>query len=138
MNVQVQFGEPRNVTPGDLDGVIVRFPFTVIKPGKGGRKDVTTEHRIDVDISGTLYSIWGFGRFHDPQIPDAAIRTLFQFGREEVEHKLKEGTLADHQEVRLYTSSQPNENPYDITKIESPVGSTMVVRISNLLINPPR
>lgn len=128
MNVQVQFGEPRDITPGDLDGVIVRFPFSVTKPGQGARKDITTEHRIDVGISGTLYSIWGFGRFHDPRIPDAAIKTLFQFGKEEVERKVKEGTLEDHQELRLYTSSQPNENPYDVTKIESPSGSTVIFR----------
>lgn len=129
MNVQVQFGEPQDVTPGDLDGVIVRFPFTVTKPGQGARRDTTTEHRIDVGISGTLYSIWGFGRFHEARIPDAAVRTLFQFGKEEVEQKLKAGTRTEHEELRLYTSSQPNENPYDVTKIESPVGSTMVVRV---------
>ena len=129
MNVQVQFGESRDVTPGDVDGVIVRFAFTLTRPGSGARNDVVTEHTIDVGISGTLYSIWGFGRFHDRRIPDAAIRTLFQFGREEVERKLKDGTLSEHEEIRLYTNSQPNESPYDVAKIESPAGSTMVVRI---------
>lgn len=129
MNVHVQFGKPRDITPGDLDGVIVRFPFTVTKLGQGARNDITTEHRIDVGISGTLYSVWGFGRFYDPRIPDAAIKTLFQFGKEEVERKLKEGTLEDHQDLRLNTSSQPNENPFDVTKIESPVGSTLAVRV---------
>lgn len=129
MNMQVRFGEPRDITPGDLDGVIFRFPFMVTESGQGAGKDITTEHWIDVGISGTLYTIWGFGRFHDPQIPDAAIKTLFQFGKEEVERKLEQGTLEDHQELRLHTSSQPNDNPYDVTKIESPVGSTMVVRI---------
>jgi hypothetical protein len=129
MNVQVQFGEPRDITPWVLDGVIVRFPFLVTKSGQGARKDITTEHWIDVGISGTLYSFWGFRRFHDPRIPDAAIKTLFQFGKEEVKRKLEEGTLTDHQELRLYTSSQPSANPYDVARIESPVGSIMVVRV---------
>lgn len=94
--------------------------------------DVTTEHRIDVSISGTLYSIWDFGRFHDPRVPDAVIKTLFQFGREEIEQKIKEGMLEDHQELQLYTSSQPNNNPYDVTKIEFTVGTTVVVHDPHL------
>ena len=130
MDVQVQFGEPRDITPGGLDGVILRFPFTVIRPGQGALKDITTEHRIDVGISGTLYSTWGFGRFHDLRIPEAAIKTLFQFGKEDIERKLKEGTLSDHEEVRLYTSSQTNKNPYDVKKIESPIRAIMTVSIS--------
>lgn len=131
MDLIVQFGDPQNITPSDLDGVVVRYPFTVTYPGKDARKDKVVQHQIDVWISGTLYSMWGFGRFFLQHQPMEAIKTLFQFAKEEVVSKLKSGTLKDHEEIKLFTSSELKENPYDVEKIKYPSEPSFVVSVEN-------
>lgn len=131
MDITVKFGKPKNVTPGGLDGVIVRFPFTVIKPGRGALKDKIEEHIIDVSISGTLYSMWGFGRFFLDHQPPDAIKTLFQFSWEKIKEKLKDDTLDEHEEVVLYTSTELKENPYDVNKIKFPTETSFIVSVQD-------
>ncbi|MCC5907028.1 MAG: toll/interleukin-1 receptor domain-containing protein [Balneolaceae bacterium] len=128
MNLIVQFGNPRNISPGDLDGIIIRFPFTITYTGKGARKDEVKQYRIDVGISGTLYSMWGFEHLFESEQPINVIKTLFQFAKDEIENKLQSGTLSEHEEIMLSTS-EFKENPYDVKKIKYSSESSFVVTI---------
>lgn len=131
MELKVQFENSEDITPADLDGIVVRFPFTVIRPGMGALRDKISKHRIDVCISGTLCSMWGFGRFFSQYQPPEAVKTLFQFAKKVVESKLKSGTLTEHEEIKLQTSQQPKENPYDVEKIKYPSESIFTVTVQD-------
>ena len=66
--VYFKFGTPQDVTNSGHDGMKIKFPFQVIEPGKGARRDKVTEHSIIVDIVGTMLATWGLGRSgSDPQ-----------------------------------------------------------------------
>ena len=129
MKATVEFGQPRDVTPGDLDGVIIRYPFSVTWEGDGARRDTVTQHKISVSISGTLVAMWDFGRFFDAQRSTPLVRTLFEYARQDVLQKVEEGRLGEHEELELYTNTAPNKNPFDPNKIPNPVGARYIIEL---------
>ena len=133
MKAKLEFGRPRDVTPGDLDGIIIRFPFEVTRLGEGALRDRVTQHEITVSISGTLVSMWGFGRFLEANQSQPLVKTLFEFARQDVVSKLEEGRLGEHEELRLYTNTAPKENPFDPARIDEPAGAVYTVD----LLPPP-
>lgn len=129
MQVTVEFGKYRDVTPGDLDGVKIMFLFQVIRPGKGALRNQISEHRITIGISGTLYAIWDFGSPFEGKYPSDAIKTLYAFAKRVVEEKLKSQSLEDVEEHLLYTNEFPDGNPFDPQKIENPEGAKFTVNV---------
>jgi len=73
--------------------------------------------------------MWGFGRFSEAGQSPALVKTLFEFARQDVIGKLEEGRLGEHEELRLYTNTAPNENPFDPTRISEPAGATYTVEL---------
>ncbi len=125
MNLQVRFGKPRDVSPNDLNGVVIRYPFAIRKVGQGALRDTVTEHMVDVKISGTLFIQWRFGSLNRPidhlqNLP--FLKTLFEFARNEVESNLRAETLKKDIKITLHTGNMPAANPYDPEKIPNPDG----------------
>lgn len=109
---------PTNGTPPCLDGVILRFPFTVTHLGQGALKDSHNEHHVSVEISRTLMAMWGFA--HDDSDHSDLQKTLFEFARREAIGLLLNGLLGEHHEIRLMTNTAPPRNPFDPAKIPDP------------------
>ena len=124
MTVTIQFGEPYDVTPGGHDGTKVAFPFTVTRPGSGAKRDVTTQHRVIVDISGTRSTIWGFGR--NPNAVAEMAPTLFEYARPAVFDALVDETLKEGESIRTSVNAE-GEYPFDPAKLMEPNGATYEV-----------
>lgn len=122
MKIEITFGKPRDIGPNDLDGVIIRFPFTVREIGKGASRDIVSEHRVAVQISGTLIAVWGLGTRSGPTKNTDLIKTLFEFARRYVETTARAGTLKKDQQIDLHTANSPSENPFAPSKIPNPEG----------------
>lgn len=120
MSLDVSFGSPWNASSPGLDGMVVAFPFTVRKTYGDARQAVVSDHLLKVSISGTLSTLWGFGRLGLSN--DQLVKTLFAFGRREVAESLEQGSLGETVEVSLNTSSAPIKNPFDTDSIEDPDG----------------
>lgn len=129
MIAQIDFGHPRDVGPNDLDGVVIRFPFTVHRVAVGARQDTITEYTVDVKIGGTLFPMWGLGLKTDPLQNPPLIKTLFESAREEVVSKLQAGTLQNDFKITLQYGSVPDQNPYDLAKIPNPDGFSFRLEI---------
>lgn len=130
MEIQVTFGKPKDISPNDLDGIIVRFPFTVREIGGGASRDKVSEHRISVKISGTLLVVWGLGPRSGSIKNMALVKTLFEFARRQVQASLRAGTLKKDQQIDLHTANSPSENPYDPEKIPNPENYTLETSLS--------
>ncbi|MCH7640003.1 MAG: hypothetical protein IH855_11165 [Bacteroidetes bacterium] len=109
---------PKDGTPHGLDGVILRFPFTVTQIGRGALKDTHSEHSIAVEISRTLMAMWGFSYDALDQLDFQ--KTLFEFARREAIGLLVDGLLDECHEIRLMTNTAPPRNPFDPAKIPDP------------------
>lgn len=129
MVVTVKVDSPQDAGPPDLDGVILVFPVEVTWPGEDLRKDKISLHRVEVSISGTLYSMWGFGRFDRP-IPEDAIKTLFAFAKEKIEQRLRSGSFSEFEQVKLHTGFR-EENPFDMEKIDFRSDATFTVTVQD-------
>ncbi len=127
MKVEIIFEKPRDITTPGLDGTVIRYPFAVRYIGEGALQDEISHHSVDVSISGTLSSMWGFGRFGDPG--DALLKTLFQFGLQHINDKLQAGELEDNERFDLRTNTAPSTNPFHPSKIPSPAGFTSQIEI---------
>jgi len=128
MVVTVNVDAPRDATPPDLDGVILVFPVEVTWPAEGFRKDETSQHKVEVSISGTLFSMWGFGHFFERPIPEDAVKTLFAFAKEKIEQRLRSGSFSEVEQVRLHTGFR-EDNPFDVEKIDFPADVTFAVKV---------
>ena len=118
--VNLKFGTPQDVTNPGHDGMKIKFPFQVIEPGGGARRDKVTEHSMVVDIVGTLLETWGLGRSgSDPQ---SVMPYLFEYAREAVVEKLVEGSLAHRHEVSVHGANESYQNPFDPNKLTKPDG----------------
>ncbi len=122
---QVAFGKPVNATPPGLDGVVISFPFSILRIGRGALRDTVTQHKIRVSISGTLLTMWGFSRSNESN--NVLVRTLFEYARQSVRTKLSDGTFMENEQIEVDTTSAPKRNPYDPSKIPNPEGVTIEI-----------
>ena len=131
MNLDLTFQEPRNVTPPELDGLVLRFPYTITRVGEGALKDETTSHSIDVLISDHLLLGWGYPGigtdFHVRENRGALTKILFEFAKDKVVKSAKEGVLADLDGIDLLGTNAPATNPYDHRKIPYPEGFSVQI-----------
>jgi len=127
MRATITFGRLGNVGPSDLDGVTLRYPFTVRTIREGADKDMVSSHSVTVQISGSLQTMWGLGDNIKPLENTPLIGTLFEYARREVESKLKAGNLQQHSRIDLHSGNSPAANPYDPAKIPEPIGFSFEV-----------
>lgn len=119
--VYLKFGTPQDITNPGYDGVKIKFPFQVIEPVQGARRDKVTEHSMVVDIVGTLLKTWGLGRSgSDPQSVESH---LFEYAREAAIEKLVEGSLAQRHEIEIHGANESYQNPFDPNKLTKPNGA---------------
>ena len=128
MKIEIKFEEPQDVTTPGLDGTVVLFPFSVKQIHEGALRDEIFHHGVAVSISGTLQAMWGFTR-RDP-LDYELTKTLFEFARQHVISKVKQGRLDRRESVDLNTNTAPKSNPYDVGKILDPFGATVKVDLS--------
>ncbi|MCK4597128.1 hypothetical protein KAU04_03780, partial [bacterium] len=115
--------------PSDRDAVEYRFPFAVIDSsliGKPEEESETSHHSIKVTITGTLAACWGFGRTESDPVLE---KVLFEYGKRHIVEKLHDGILSDKEELLLATGNQPNECPFDPSRISEPSGTSIKVPI---------
>ena len=118
--VYLKFGTSQDVTNPGHDGIKIKFPFQVIEPGQGARRDKVTEHSMVVDIAGTLLATWGFERSgSDPQ---SIAPYLFEYAREAAVKKLVEGSLKHNHEISVHGANESYQNPFDPNKLTEPDG----------------
>jgi hypothetical protein len=127
--VTVTFREPRDVTPGGLDGKRIAFPFEVRRPGSGAGLDEVSEHIITVEISGTLLEVWGLER--RPQGISVLSRSLFEYAYETAREKIIEGSLPQLHKIELHIENTPNEYPFDPAKLTEPKGAFYQIDLEN-------
>ena len=112
---KVRFGKPY-LLPPTRDAVEYQFPFTVVDSsliGSPEEESETKQHSVKVGITGVLDACWRLSR------PDL-VKVLFEYGKQHIVEKLKDGTLSDKEELRLLTSSHPSKCPFDPSTISDP------------------
>ena len=119
---KVRFGK-QYCLPKTRDVVEYQFPFTVVDSsliGSPEEESETKQHSVKVGITGVLDTCWRLSR------PDL-VKVLFEYGKQHIVEKLKDGTLSDKEELRLSGSSHPDECPLD--------PSSMILDSSQVSIN---
>lgn len=126
--VYLKFGTPQDVTNSGHDGMKSKFPFQVIEPGQGARRDKVTEHYMVVDIAGTLLTTWGLERSSSD--PQSVASYLFEYAREAAVEKLVEGSLAQHHEISVHGANESYQNPFDPNKLTKPDGAVYEIDLA--------
>ena len=116
---KVRFGTPY-LLPKTRDVVEYQFPFTVI--GAPEEESETKQHSVKVVITGVLDACWGLSR------PDL-VKVLFEYGKQHIAEKLKDGTLCDKEELRLSDLNLPGKCPFDPSMISDPSQASIDVTI---------
>lgn len=120
--MKVKFGKYSQLAT-HRDGLDFLFHFTTVESKYVGLPEefrMTEPHHLIVGLSGTLHAIWGLDH---PQL----VKTLFELGKRHLIEKIKDGTLAQKEELQLGTSNAPNEPPFDTTRIPEPQGFEVIV-----------
>ncbi|HZK70555.1 MAG TPA: hypothetical protein VFD03_03415 [Clostridia bacterium] len=103
--------------PTTRDGIDYDFTFSIVDYdiiGKPEEKNKTISHIIRVGISGTLNACWGLSE-------DNLIKVLFEFAKRNLQNKLKEGTLGEHEELVFTTANiDSSKPPFDPDRIDYP------------------
>jgi hypothetical protein len=131
MKAQISFNQPKDVSPNDLHGVIIRFPFTVRKIQDGANKDIISDHTIDAEITSSLQATWRLESNIPPLQNNALVKTLFEHARREIENKMKSGSLDQHSKIDLHVGNSQQSNPFDPEKIPEPTGFSYEVELKN-------
>jgi hypothetical protein len=116
----LKFGTPQDVTNSGYDGMKINFPFQIIEPGQGARRDKVTEHSIIVDIVGTMLTTWGLRRSGSDL--QSVAPYLFEYARKAAVEKLVEGSLAQCHEISVHGTNESYQNPFDPNKVTDPAG----------------
>jgi hypothetical protein len=127
MKIKIIFEKPKDITSPGLDGVVILFPFAVRRTGEGALRDQISHHSVAVSISGTLLAMWGFGRVEEKD--ERLVKTLFEFARQHVIEKIKNGELGKREKVVLLTNTAPHSNPYQLDKIKNPTGAAFTIEV---------
>ena len=117
----LRFQEPYENSPPGLDGLVYRFPFQLIKPGSGARKDSVSEYTAEVKISGTLLSMWGFQRWNEGS--DEIAATLFEYAREAIIDRLAQNKSLENIVVNLRSNTAEHDYPFDKDCLAKPDGA---------------
>ena len=126
--VYLKFGTPQDVTNSGYDGMKINFPFQIIEPEQGARRDKVTEHSIIVDIVGTMLTTWGLRRSGSD--PKSVALYLFEYAREAALEKLVEGSLAQCHEISVHGANESYQNPFDPNKLTNPDGAVYEIDIA--------
>lgn len=125
MRKTLSFGAPKNITPPGLDGIIYRFPFTVVDTELVGRpeeRQKTTAHRIDVGISRSRRIGWAIS-------DEELVKVLFEIGKRKVVEVLQIGDLPEGLKLEVTTATHPGNCPFDPSRIKDAAGSVIEVDI---------
>lgn len=101
------------------------FQFKVVDSsllGAPEEKSETRDYFIRVGITETLADSW---RLSDTDL----VKVLFEYGKRHVIQKIKDGTLAEREELWLSTTSHPAICPFDPSRIEVKNGVPFEVEI---------
>ena len=121
----LRFGSPTNTTPPGLDGMVIRFPFTMVDSqlvGAAEECQKTSRHTLDVTISRTRRAAWNMD---DSDL----VRVLFEIGKRKCDERLQEGDLPEHVAVEVTAATHPAECLFDPERISNPDGAEVVVEI---------
>lgn len=124
------FDNPRDTTTPGVDGTTFSFPFAVRVVGEETLRDQIFHGVGSVSISGTLSSIWGFGRTE--RSDSNLTKTLFEFARKHIVEELKKGIIPDKFEISLTTRTAPKVNPFKPANIPWPAGTSYELQIHQI------
>lgn len=120
------FGNPENITrPGD-DGIVYRFPFSVVDSdliGSPEEAQVTTRHSLTVRASRSRLGAWSLS---DSDLQ----RVLFEIGKRELTERAARDALKADEIVNVNTVTHCASVPFDPSRIADPSGQ--VVRVERV------
>lgn len=99
------------------------FPFRVVTTSSIGtpeERSQTSQHKIRMGISGTLYSCW---KLRDSDL----IKVLFEYGKRHIIQKSKDGALSKIEELMLHTRNADTPCPFESSRIPEPEGASYKV-----------
>ena len=106
---------------GDLENILssVKYGFfiQVIESdfvGKPREKSKTTSHKIEASISEELRINWHLEK-------EEVIKVIFERVKEFVNEKIRKNALPPKEELKLLTSSEEDECPFNIAIIQDPI-----------------
>lgn len=120
MRKTVTFDKPYHIS-GNLDSPYLDdleygFRFQVVQSdfiGKPREKSKTTNHTIKVKITEELQANWHLRKTD-------IVKVLFERVKEHVNEKIRKNTLLEREELKLLTSSEEDECPFNIVTIQDP------------------
>ncbi|MGO9480188.1 MAG: hypothetical protein ACLP05_00210 [Candidatus Kryptoniota bacterium] len=121
--IRVAFGIYEQL-PTDSEGFDFVFHFTTVSVkyvGAPEESKMTRHHEVIVGVTGSLDGAWQLQH-------DQLVKTLFEFGRQHVLGKLKDGTLGEREELQLSSANTPPRPPFDTSRIPDPDGVEFIVR----------
>ena len=129
-SITLKFGAPKNITPGGMDGSVVRFPFTAVDTNLVGSPEETqrtTNHRLKVTISRWASAQWGA---EDKDI----VKVMFEMAKRQLVKSLEDGTpLADEFAPPMISYVPKSKMPYDPDRLEWPDGQTCIVEVRSAI-----
>ncbi len=118
------FGQPR-LLPAFRDGIEYVFPYKVTDTPVAIPKNNQVhffEHSVKVGVSCSLLVVW---QAEESMLP----RLLFEYGKQYVVQKLKDGTLSNNEERFLTTYSVESDYLPQLDTVPAPYGATVTVEI---------
>lgn len=92
------------------------FPIRVVQTdliGKPREKSETTHHKIKVKITEELQTNWHLKKAE-------IVKVLFERVKEHIDEKIRKNTLLEKEELKLLTSNEDDECPFNIAAIQDP------------------
>ena len=117
--------QPYSEITTDRDALAFRFPFQVVNTSAVGKADeisLTTQHVVDVSVSGTQAAVWGVQLALLPKI-------LFEYGRQHIEQKIVDGVLGPKESLDLYTGNTESPCPFSPAHIAEPSTAQFEIEI---------
>lgn len=101
------------------------FPFRVTESRFGattGQQSRVSRHEIYAGVTDVVEQTW--------RLPEAVlIKVLFEYVKQEIERKMKAGSLLAREEFLLGREDVPDWPPLDHERIEEPSGAVLFVTI---------
>ena len=110
--------------PSPKDAIEILYTFKITSPDN---KEDT--RKIKMSISGTHAISWGYDVWREPEYYNDLIKILFLFAKNDIEQRLKDGTLKDYEEIAIYAPNHSSGRPYNPDELPEPIGQTIEVPI---------
>ncbi|MGD0017085.1 MAG: hypothetical protein ABSC38_06190 [Verrucomicrobiia bacterium] len=123
----LRFGKPRNITPPGLDGIVWRFPYTVVDSdlvGSPREKPQMSSHTLDAEISAWMTINW---QLMDDDVP----KVLFELGKDVLRQLLQKGDLPEKHKFSVLTNTYPKACPVDPDRIADPAGTVVEIEVNS-------